>query len=275
MDFHDFWEKEKKWLLGVVAGALLFWIALGVVRSTFDVSGTNAQINGAKSRIASNEDGLYGRDDRREAEDLAAALRERNAELRAALEFEPSPRFLLDGKGPADTYLLQVGRDLRRDLTDRAENTNVSLDPDGLRWPTAVEPAEIAEVLLGLNLLEVVGNRLLDAGERVRLTEPENLGLIEIEQLAVRGDRSSGGRPSPYGRRRSRRGSDAGIDSVRSVEIDVRFLADSATVWAFLEACRAEEPHVVVRDFQMKAGDRAGEPETVTVRFAALVFDEN
>ena len=50
MDVQEFWQENKRWVLGVVAGAIVFWIGRSVVDSMFGAR--DAEAKSSRAAIA-------------------------------------------------------------------------------------------------------------------------------------------------------------------------------------------------------------------------------
>ena len=151
MDLHEVWQENKRWILGVAAGGLLFWIATSVIASTYDTSRYARQI--AKDRASVSGDQLYGNAAQsavlEEQRELEAAV----ARLWDAQRFVAGDEFQLEGKGDPDLHFDQVSRRVKRDLVTRAAALGVELGADDLEWTAPVGEA-IQPALHALALLE-------------------------------------------------------------------------------------------------------------------------
>jgi hypothetical protein len=264
LDLNDIWQQNKRWILGVGAGLVLFWLGTVIVRSIWN--GERAE-SAVESVFRSTRGEQYYQANERTAaktdgEELAAA----EQRLRSALEYVPEDRFLLAGKSDPDLHFDQVSREVRRTLVEKAQQYAVELSGGDLVWEPPVGD-EIGRTLLGLSVLHHAVDRLLDAGDRVRSTDPEALGVTRIDQFKV--EKSTQRKPR-------RRGRDASVDvEGRIVETDVTFTfrADAGTVALFLEKCRAMAPALVLSEgFKIEAGRHPGDPLTVKGRVSALTI---
>lgn len=271
MDLNDIWTQNKRWLLGVLAGAILFWIATSIVGSIYDGDAAERKVTQVANALRQQD--YFDAKARKLARDSGEALAAAQERLRAELTFEPDEPFVLAGKGDPDLHFDRVQREVRTSLVDKAQQFSVELAPSALRWTAPVGLEEIERTLIGLNVLETAVDRLLDAGEEIRSSSAFGaLGLQQIEKFEVTS--KSKGRATGYRRGRDRRESDA-VDAAERVdeyEVAFKFRADAPTVQLFLERCRAEQPVVLLQDgFKLKAGRNRGDPLTVTGRLVGLI----
>ena len=271
MDLHEIWQENKRWILGVAAGAIVFWIGLGFIRGTYDVSGTRRQVGAMRSKVQGKD--LYDSEALTAAEDERARLQARFAALREAVVFEVADWYRLEGKADPDLHYPIAANRLQRGIRRRAEMLNVLLEDGAVQVPTPDDVPAIERALLGMNVLDEVAKRLLDAHQTVLRTEPDNLGLVSIEELKLPGSRRRGRLSRPQ-RNRHRRRSDVN-EGIRTVPAEVKFHADTPTLAVFLEACRAEEPRLILESFKSRPGANPTDPVEVTAKFAALLLQQN
>ncbi len=261
MDFHEFWQENKRWILGVALGFLVYWIGTSIIGSVYSTSGVQRKISAARNALKGDD--LYGRDALSAAEDEHEQLDSVRAELQAALGFALPAEFSLDGVDVPDLHLASVGRGVRRELLERTELLGIAVNGSNVTWATPTDRDEIQSVLAGIAVVQAVAARLSAAHEIVREADPDAIGVASIERLQVNAARRSTGR-RPRRRPRAERG---GIDLgqlLAEVAVRVEFTADEGAVKAFLEACRREAPSLVVGpDFKISAGRSAGDPLVV------------
>lgn len=268
MDLQEFWQENKRWVLGVVAGLIVFVILDAVVGSV--LGGDDAV-----RRVQTLERSLQGAE-YFDAKALAAA-REENERLRALavrvrdhVGFVPDDEFVLAGKGDPDLYFPDVERRVRERVVARAQERSVGIDERDLAWPAAVTREEKEEALIGLCVLQHAALRLIDAGEEVRQRLPDALGVQAIETFAI--ERSSAAGSG----RRGRRVEDAGLaELVDEHRVKFRFRADVATLQAWLEKLRADAPSIgLAPDLRVVPGDQIGDPVLVQGTLSAVVLHE-
>ncbi len=264
MDLHDIWQENKRWILGVIAGLLIYWTGSTIVKGIYSTAAVRQQIRNQQRSVQSEP--LYTSEAlaaaRTEQEELEAA----RGRLDGALEFVPDDEFLLAGKGDPHLHFDVVSRRVRRELVHRADALGVEHSESDVNWKPPVGEA-IQPTLIGLALLEAAGHRLLDAHERVRSANFDALGLVSVEAFDVtahnvgRRGRSTRGRPRAA----------ASSSSVQEHRVKFKFRADEATTLLFLEACRSQEPHIALgADFLMTPGAAPGGPLTVSGTLLAL-----
>jgi hypothetical protein len=268
LDLQDFWQESKRWVLGVLAGLIVFWIGGKVVDAVF--GGANA--SGRAIGLARSLQGTEYFD----AEALSAA-RAQNEGLTALLArvrehsgFVPDEDFVLAGKGDPDLYFPEVERRVRQRVVSRAQERSVSIDEGDLTWPAAVTRDEKAETMVGLCVLEHAALRLVEASEEVRQRLPDALGLQGIESFAI--DRPGTAR-SPRGPRGTANDDLAGL--VDEHRVRFRFRADVPTLQAWLTRLRAERPTIgLAPELRVTPGDQIGDPVTVQGILSAIVLHE-
>lgn len=267
MDLQDFWQESKRWVLGVVAGAIVFWIGSGVVEAT--VGGRTAVLN-ALSTARSIKNGEWFDSDARDAaraenerlEQLAARVREHVA-------FVPDAEFVLPSGADADTYFPKMERLVRQRVLARAQEESVSLDEQSLSWPAPVDTAEKEARLIGLAVLQHGALRLLEASELVRQRDPEALGVQVIDSFVVETKPGAGSR----GARRAAK--DDASELFEEHRVKFQFHADVATLQAWLEMLRGREPSIGLQpDLIVTPGNQVGDPIRVTGTLSALVFPD-
>ena len=195
MDLNDYWQENKRFVMGVCGGALVFLIAYLVVNSFFasDISQRRTAISRHNRDLA---DPMFG------SNELADA-RTQNEELRAALttlvgatSFEPRPEFQLDpAAGAANAQYLRILSRVRDDLMTRANRSNLRLEA-GLGMPSLspTREIEIVRYLEALDVVESVVDLALNARARrverisVKLDPGLNSrdGIGDVERTLVR-----------------------------------------------------------------------------------------
>jgi hypothetical protein len=265
MDIAELWQEHKRWILGCAVGLLVYLIGGMVIQGIYSTDAVTSQILRQRRGFQPGE--MYTSQALTLARGEQSSLAEELTRLRGALEFNPEPRFLLEGRAePDDLHFSQVQSDLRKELLDRANNLNVDLSQTNLVWPRAVGE-EIGPVLLGLALMDQAVNRLLDAHERVVEPDPEALGLQLIEFFRV--ESIPGNRRGARYRRPSQ-----GFDPEASLGeelVSFAFRADTATTMLFLESCRDPSNPIALVELSLHRG-QLGEPLLVKGKLAAITF---
>lgn len=268
MDLQDFWQENKRWVLGVVAGLIVYWIGSSIVGAAF---GGEAAVKGVKAlAVGLNREEFYDREALEAARAENERLKELAARVRAHVGFVPDDEFVLVGKGDPELYFPDVERRVRQHVLVRAQELSVALDERGLVWPPPVGREEIQERLIGLCALQHAADRLLDAGQETLRRAPDAVGLQSIDQLAIDKRVSS--------RRPPRQGSspDAAVAGLLDeYRVKFAFRTDVATLQAWLEKLRSEKPSIGLSpDLRVTPGDQVGDPVLVQGTLSALVLRE-
>lgn len=268
MDLQEFWQENKRWVLGVIAGAIVFWIGASVVENLFGADGTLRKAQIAKRDIESNArfDAAGLKQLRAENEKLVAMT----TRLRERVGFVPDDDFVLAGKGDPDTYFPEIARRVRRRILQTAQENTVEFADANLSWLPAVGREEIANRLLELNVLEQAAMRLLDASVEVRASEPDAFGLYAIDAIRIE---------KPRGSRAARgRGRSSTPEPVDEYTVTFQFRCDVATLQSWLERLRAQRPALGVAaepPVTIQTGDQIGDPIRVKCAVQAIVIRES
>ena len=265
MDPHEVWQENKRWILGVVAGLLVYWVGSTVIGGLYSTASVSRQMRRVQQGMTA--DAFYTRESLSTAQDEREALAAERSRLERAVIFEPAEVFLLEGKGDPDTYFEKISRRVRNQNVDRADQLGVELPERKIDWPSPVGE-EIQPTLIAVNLLEEALDRLFDAHEQVRSWDPEALGLVSIERFRILSGRG-GGRSASGPRRTSGKLNPA--DLILEDKVQFQFSADEATVRLFLEACASRQPRITLTpDFKMTVGHVPGEPLGVAGTISAV-----
>jgi hypothetical protein len=247
MDLGAFVQENKRWLLGAAVGGVVWWIASSVVQSVYKVRVPSARTLGAPAE-AYDARALAAA--RQEHEQLLAE-RER---LREALAFRQGDRFVLDGKGRADEYQFQVGRELRQAIATAANRRDVQVADSAIVWDVPTAYDEIRAVLFGLELIDEVQQRLFAAHDRTRALAEDAIGLRSIQSLRLESRRNQRQQARP------RAGEIDLRDFLQQEQVAFAFQADEPTLLAFLESCRRPGRTLVVESWQVTKPPKPGEP---------------
>ncbi|MBL8725784.1 MAG: hypothetical protein JNK49_17200 [Planctomycetes bacterium] len=263
MDVGAFVQENRRWLLGVAAGGVLVLVGAIVVRSTLaaDAAGLSGLTKSARGMEAYPQAALDAA--RAEGEQLAAE----RTRLRTELEFAPTEKYRIEGKGAPDEYVFQVGRKLRQGILTAANEREVQAAEKDIGWPSGTD--DFRGTLFGLELLDEAAQRLFACHDEIRKGNAEAPGLRAILQLRVdeRKNQRSGLRPARTGEVDLR-------DLLGQERIQVHFQADAATAMAFLESCRKPGRTLVIESVQMLPPQRLGDPVTVKAVLQGIVFRE-
>jgi hypothetical protein len=197
MDLENYWQENRKFVLTVAGGALVFLIAYLYVDSAFGDSWRTAgrKLSQVESAL---RDGFFSNSDKRLAEDENAALIAAMGELQEAVAFEPRPEFTLrpDMGSENSQYMGRIAR-MQNELAVLASRARVVL-PEGLD----IEPLKTSDTSLikrhmeGLDLLSRVIALSIEAGVgRVvscqieldtRLSSRDGVGTVERTRVQVK-----------------------------------------------------------------------------------------
>ncbi|HEX6883978.1 MAG TPA: hypothetical protein VF530_11400 [Planctomycetota bacterium] len=164
MDVGAYWQENKRFVLCVGAGAILFLIAYGFETAHFQgrINAANRAIQGKKNELRNMQ---FTSADQGEAEAENAALRAALDQLTAAARFQPRPEFVPDptaGSG-ANHYVRTVSR-VREELSLRANRASLGLDSSlGLPELSPTLEREILRYLEALDLVESVADLAIRA----------------------------------------------------------------------------------------------------------------
>ena len=253
MDLDDFWQENKRWVLGCLAGLLIFVIAYNVFA------------DGPKkgSKAGSMKD-VYKSAQLTSIRKDKTSLDQTLADLRKAMHYEVPPEFIREGQPGlfwATTYI-----SLRTNLIDLAEAENVQFPEDSFAWQPDTGAAAIDRALVGCSLVQFAVTALLDAHRSVTAADFDAPGLRDIGKFEANRAR---------GPRRNRRRADDPIEAEELIEeVKVRFLfrADHTTLHRFLENCRTGKRRVTLGTLKVVRGKTSGDPLTVSGEIVALTI---
>ncbi len=154
LDFGAYWQENRRFVLLVGGGALLFLIGFGIESSLFQ-----GKIDAARGAIRSNKSRLdemqFSSQDLTEVQAENAALRAAVERLTAAAQFRARPEFVPDpAAGPSANHYLRTLARVREDLAQRANRNSLTLD-DSLGMPE-LSPTVEREILRYLEALDLV-----------------------------------------------------------------------------------------------------------------------
>jgi len=195
MDLNEYWQENKRFVMGAVGGAIVFLIAYLVVNSYFetDIGRKGAEIARYQRDLA---EPMFTASDLENARDENVALAGAVGRLIEAADFKPRPEFALDPtKGAANTQYLRALSRVREELLTRANRANVAVEA-GLGMPS-LSPTREAEIVRYLETLDVIENVVslaLDARaqriDRIQVRLDPGLssrdGLGDVERTRVK-----------------------------------------------------------------------------------------
>lgn len=265
MDVQDFFQQNKRFLMGVSIGLGVFFIADYVVDEVF--GGGSAVVNATRRARSIRDLEVYDQGSR----DLAIETRERfEAEvvgLRTKTVLVPGDDFVLDGKGDPEIYFPELEARVRRAVREQALEDSVEFEEEDLSWEPPVGREEIERSMTSLCVLDHAVARLFRASREVRAEHSEAIGLLQIEKISTK----SGARSSRS--RRSRRVQDNGPVDV--YDVNLRFRCGDRTLVEWLKSLRDGTPVLTIApDLRVERGDQLNDPVTVNVTVRGVLLEE-
>ncbi len=164
LDLGAYWQENRRLVLSVGAGALLFLVGFGIESSLFQ-----GKINAAQRAIQLNKNQLkemqFSSQDLAEVEGENAALRTAVEKLTASAQFRARPEFVPDpASGPSANHYLRTLSRVREDLEQRANRASLDLDASlGMPELSPTIEREILRYLEALDLVESVADLAIRA----------------------------------------------------------------------------------------------------------------
>jgi hypothetical protein len=274
MDLSDIWQEHKNWILGILAGVVLFFVGSSLISSQFDLSTAQAQARRATAQVTRGE--FFQAKDQTAARRSVSAIEERLDALRALSYFVPRKEYLLEGKGDYSTHYLATSSDASQRMRRAMNTANVDLLANNLGLPASspTQRGEVQRYLLGLDLVTDALDRLLAASDEVLRELPGQHGLRTIERLQIQ--------KPPRAARNRYRGKDF-VELGDKVLARIEFRADSVTLERWLERLRARPGQsgpgarpILLDSIQVQdVGRESGEPLEVKVDLMALIQKES
>lgn len=196
MDFSNYWQENKRFLLTVACGAIVFAILWMLVGRYFgdDLRRQRSIVTTTSNKLA--KDAMYAPADLAEATSENAALTAAVDVLSKAAAFAPRPQFVLDARrgSPSSQYFAAVAA-VREDLLRQAGRANMRIPEDlGLPALSPTREPDIVRYLEALDLVDRAARTALDTGcERIdkieirldpRLYSREGVGRIEKTRVS-------------------------------------------------------------------------------------------
>jgi hypothetical protein len=195
MDLNSYWQENKRFLLTVAGGVLVFGIGTMLVGKYFGDELERQQRVAANTRTKLAREAMYTPKDLADAQAENEALTRTVDALTKACSFEPRPQFVLDPKkgSPSNQYFAVVSA-VREDLLRQAGRANMRVPEDlGLPNLSPTREPDIVRFLEGLDLVDRVVRMALASGcERIdkieirldpRLNSREGVGQIETSRI--------------------------------------------------------------------------------------------
>lgn len=162
MDFDGYWQENKRFVMGVGAGALLFLVGFLVESSVYgdDLASARREIQGYRNDLARAP---FDDADKRDAENDHDALVAAASRLAEAGRFHPRPEFVPESGSVANHYLRTLS-EVREALTQRANRAGVEIDPSlGMPELSPTVETETIRYLEALDLVDAVCDLALRA----------------------------------------------------------------------------------------------------------------
>ncbi|HET6204329.1 MAG TPA: hypothetical protein VFI25_16170 [Planctomycetota bacterium] len=249
MDPTAFLQQNRKFLIGVSLGAVVFLVGRTVTARTvgdsLDAALLDIRREGRKLR-----EQRYGPKELKKAREVRDGLAAGFEALRARVEFVPNPRFVLpEGASSPSVFYLEATAKAKEELRAKSARADVEID-ERLGLPPLSPPTkeEIRRTLRALDLAHRLVDKAIDA--RVRRIE-------EIRPAEARGRRKSG-----------EKGGGGFLDEVR---ISLKVSGPPPSVARFLEDTQRGERIVPLGASAalVRSAEREGEV-VATLEFAAI-----
>jgi hypothetical protein len=177
MDASAYWQENKRFVVTVGAGALVFLIAFAIEGSMFEdpMAAARREIQGHKRAL---EQAQFSASDLATAEEENAALRQAAGTLVEVARFRPRAEFVPDPTaGPAANGYLRTFTRVKEELGQRAARVGVELDR-GLGMPE-LSPTNEGEILRYLEALDLVES-VADLAVRARVDRIDKI-LVRLD----------------------------------------------------------------------------------------------
>lgn len=247
MDLDGYWQENKRFVLWVAGGLVVFLIAFLVLDNSYGAEARSslARRNGLRRDLAK---AYYGASDRDRAQEENDALRAAERALEEAVAFETREAFRLrEGAGSSSNQYFGRVEAVRQDLTLLASRARMTL-PEGLgieRLQTNDEEI-IERHMEALDLLDRVLRLAVEAGvDRVVTLQTKLDPTLE---------------------------SRAGVGRIERTSVQLRFVADPPAVAAFLTLTQSDRfgKPLVVDQYDAKRVAGRDDEVSCDIRFLAV-----
>jgi hypothetical protein len=172
MDLDAYWQENKRFVLAVGGGVVLFFVGFAVETAMFEDEILAAQRTAQKYRNDLKA-AQYTAQDLAQVEEENAALKASVERLTAAASFQPRPEFVHDpASGSVANHYLRTFSRVREDLEQRANRAGLTLD-EALGMPE-LSPTVESEIVRYLEALDVVES-VADLAIRARVKRMEKI----------------------------------------------------------------------------------------------------
>lgn len=165
MNLDEYWQENRRFVLGLFGGLVLFLTGLWVADAVYGTDLRAARAQEAKV-VRDLRQPMFTRSQLAEAEEERERLREVVAALGSTVDFEEREGFRLrEGPGSATAQYHEIVGRLRDELLPAAARRNLRLEPTlGLPKLSPTRASDIERYLSGLDLLERVARLAIDEG---------------------------------------------------------------------------------------------------------------
>jgi hypothetical protein len=272
VDLNDIWQEHKRWILGVLGGAAVFFVARSVIGSVFD---PETPWRGAMSTVAQvNKAELYTAQSRDKATQDRTVLAAASGEARKKTEFRPAGDLdLTDQQGSVSVHYNTVTSDVKKRIRAEADRLNVRIEAKELGLPanSPTDRDEIQRTLIGLDLVREALTRLFDVAEKVRAQRDDAIAVESVQKIQIQARpqvRRGGAAAALAGKARPIE------DLLDQVDVQLEFRADAPTVTGLLEAFRNHERPILVDKLKIEEGKDPGDPLGVVLTLVGLRLRE-
>ncbi|MCC7012533.1 MAG: hypothetical protein IT454_08235 [Planctomycetes bacterium] len=164
MDLGNYWQENKRFLMSVGIGAVVFLGAWMAIDSSLGAKLRAQQGRRSKLEVDLRSSMFSGADLERAKEQNAALVQAAEA-LRENVEFVARPEFRMEKGVPASSRYFTVLERTREDLKRRAGRAGLFLPPDlGMPLVSPTKEAELVRYLEALDAIEQVVQHAITAG---------------------------------------------------------------------------------------------------------------
>lgn len=245
MDLNDYWQENKRFLLTVAGGVIVFMIGEMVIGQVFgdELAAQRRSVQAANRELGES---LFGADDLTRARSENRALREGLGRLAEATAFETRARYRIDpAGGSASSQFFGTVSTAREDLLTLAGRNDLRV-PDAVGMP-ALSPTRDGDIerhLEALDLIDRVVHACVDAGV-------ERIDSIDIK-LDPRLD------------------SREGVGRVERTRVDFTLSGRTPPIQRFLLATQAGDEPLVVHEMELVPSRRSEDEARLEISFAIV-----
>ncbi len=197
MDLNDYWQENKRFLVTVAAGVVVFGIGSMLVGKYFGNELRSRRLAAIATGNKLAHDAMYTPDQLRVAQEENDALQKAVETLAKACAFTPRAQFVLDPKrgSPSNQYFAVVSS-VREDLLRQSGRANMRLPEDlGLPALSPTREPDIARYLEAFDMVDRVVRMALSTGaDRIdkieirldpKLYSREGVGRVELTRVTM------------------------------------------------------------------------------------------